>query len=72
MCHAVRECAHLFPEELRRPAGIDRLRRIHPNQAHRPDPLRQRFVMVKYESNASPLNLVLNWIEKLRRLVPTN
>jgi len=30
----------------------------------------QRFVMVKEESNASRLNLVLNWFEELRRLAP--
>jgi serine/threonine-protein kinase len=30
----------------------------------------QRFVMVKEESNASRLNLVLNWFEELRALVP--
>jgi hypothetical protein len=31
----------------------------------------QRFVMVKDKSNAT-LNLVLNWFEELRRLVPVN
>ena len=30
----------------------------------------QRFVMVKEESNASRLNLVLNWFEELRTLAP--
>jgi hypothetical protein len=32
----------------------------------------QRFVMVKGESNAARLNLVLNCFEELRRLVPTD
>ena len=32
----------------------------------------QRFVMVKDESTAGRLNVVLNWFEELRRLVPTN
>jgi serine/threonine-protein kinase len=31
----------------------------------------QRFVMIKDESSASRLNLVLNWSEELKRLVPT-
>jgi len=30
----------------------------------------QRFVMVKQDSNASRLNVVLNWSEELKRLVP--
>ena len=32
----------------------------------------QRFVMVKDESNATRLNVVLNWFEELKRLVPNN
>jgi hypothetical protein len=32
----------------------------------------QRFVMVKDESGAGRLNVVLNWSEELNRLVPTN
>jgi serine/threonine-protein kinase len=32
----------------------------------------QRFVMVKDESTAGRLNVVLNWFDELRRLVPTN
>jgi eukaryotic-like serine/threonine-protein kinase len=32
----------------------------------------QRFVMVKDEFGSGRLNLVLNWTEELKRLVPTN
>jgi serine/threonine protein kinase len=32
----------------------------------------ERFVMVKEDSNANRLNLVLNWFEELKRLVPVN
>jgi hypothetical protein len=32
----------------------------------------QRFVMVKDESSAGRLNVVLNWFDELRRLVPVN
>ncbi|MGH9257649.1 MAG: TolB family protein [Vicinamibacterales bacterium] len=32
----------------------------------------QRFVMVKDESGTGRLNVVLNWSEELKRLVPTN
>ena len=31
----------------------------------------QRFVMVKEDSSSSRLNVVLNWHEELKRLVPT-
>ncbi|MGH9198617.1 MAG: hypothetical protein ACRD1T_23150, partial [Acidimicrobiia bacterium] len=31
----------------------------------------QRFVMVKDDSDAGRLNLVLNWFDELRRLAPT-
>ena len=31
----------------------------------------ERFVMVKDESNASRLNVVLNWFDELRTRVPT-
>jgi hypothetical protein len=31
----------------------------------------QRFVMVKEESGAGRLNVVLNWTEELNRLVPS-
>ena len=32
----------------------------------------QRFLMVKDESGSHRLNLVLNWLAELKRLVPTN
>jgi hypothetical protein len=32
----------------------------------------QRFVMVKDEAGSGRLNVVLNWTEELKRLVPTN
>jgi hypothetical protein len=31
----------------------------------------QQFVMVKNQTNANQLNLVMNWFEELKRLVPT-
>ncbi len=31
----------------------------------------QRFVMVKDESSSGRLNIILNWFEELKRLVPT-
>ncbi len=32
----------------------------------------QRFLMVKEEGRGSEINVVLNWFEELKRLVPTN
>jgi len=32
----------------------------------------QRFLMIKYEGTGSEINIVLNWFEELKRLVPTN
>lgn len=31
----------------------------------------QRFVMVKDETGSGRLNVVLNWTEELKRLIPT-
>lgn len=31
----------------------------------------QRFVMVKEDSSANRLNMLLNWFEELKRLAPT-
>ena len=41
-----------------------------PNYDVEPDG--QHFVMVKDESASGRLNVVLNWTEELKRLVPTN
>ena len=34
----------------------------------------ERFLMVRYEPAAIPtrINVILNWLEELKRLVPTN
>ena len=32
----------------------------------------QRFLMIRNESNSGRLNVVLNWAEELKRLVPAN
>ena len=32
----------------------------------------QRFLMVREEEQQTPIHVVLNWFEELKRLVPTN
>ena len=32
----------------------------------------QRFLMIKEEGQGSEINVILNWFEELKRLVPTN
>jgi len=53
----------LFEQQYTFGAGI-----TIPNYDVTPDG--QRFVMVKEESTARRLNVVLNWFEELKRLVP--
>ena len=36
------------------------------------DPDGQRFLMIKEDREAGQINVVLNWFEELKRLVPTN
>ena len=44
--------------------GVSQYHDIHPDG--------QRFLMIKENSGADQINVVLNWFEELKRLVPTD
>jgi len=42
------------------------------SQYHDISPDGQRFLMIKEDQSSGQINVVLNWFEELKRLVPTN